>query len=205
MLRRIAVLAAIVTAPLAAQNPSAPGWFSVGKAGSKSAGVDSTVAFAGSASGYVMVSDSQWSGHGQMIRADDFLGKRVRLSAMLRTRNVSATGGGAGLWMRVDAKGGESAFDNMFTRGIRGTTEWTRVSVVLDVSPEASGIAFGMLLLSRGEAWVDDFTFESVGTDVPSTNTLPQPHEDPTRLRMQRLQYERLAAKPINLGFERRW
>ena len=70
--------------------------------------------------------------------------------------------------MRVDGNGGTLAFDNMQSRPIRGTTDWTLVSVVLDVPSDATGIAIGLLLSSPGEAWIDDASLEVVGTDVPT-------------------------------------
>ena len=87
---------------------------------------------------------------------------------VMKTRDVGGTG--AGLWMRVDGNGGALAFDNMMNRPVRGTTDWTRVSIVLDVPNDADGIALGMLLVSGGEAWVDDASFEIVGTDVALTS-----------------------------------
>lgn len=84
-------------------------------------------------------------------------GSRLRLSGKLRTRDVR---GHAALWMRVDdAKGNVLAFDNMFTRGISGTADWTECAIELDVPKAAHEIYFGILApISSGTAWYDDLS-----------------------------------------------
>jgi hypothetical protein len=87
-------------------------------------------------------------------------GGKARLSGWLKTKDV--TGGFGGLWLRID--GGEMSlgFDNMRDRGPRGTTEWTRYQVDLDVPQEAHAIAFGALLAGDGTVWVDDLALEAL-------------------------------------------
>jgi hypothetical protein len=57
---------------------------------------------------------------------------------------------------------GGTAFDNMSTRPILGTRDWTRFEVVLDIPASAIGLAFGFFLaglgsrgsmISRCETW----------------------------------------------------
>jgi hypothetical protein len=94
-------------------------------------------------------------------------GMHVRLSVNLRSEDVALW---AGLWMRVDGRDRPSiAFDNMVDRPIRGTTEWQRYSVVLDVAEEADRIAYGVLLGGAGKVWIENFTLEIVDRTVPLT------------------------------------
>jgi hypothetical protein len=103
----------------------------------------------------------------QMFMPVDFRGKRVRLSAWNRTENVEKW---CGLWMRVDGPDREYlAFDNMQSRPIVGSTDWTRYEVVHDCASNAGALAFGILLVGNGAAWLDDVAFDLVGNDVPST------------------------------------
>lgn len=103
----------------------------------------------------------------------DYLGKRVRMSAWVKTANVT---GWAGLWMRVDGAAGTSlAFDNMGKRPIKGTTDWTRYEVVLDVAPSAKNLAFGLLLAGPGQSWLNDLQFEMVDSSVAATDTAGGP------------------------------
>ena len=120
----------------------------------------------------------------QEILADDHRG-RVRLSGWIKTERVER--GWCGLWMRVDgANGRVLAMDNMVTRPIKGTTDWTRYQVVLDVSEHAAQISFGVIFHGTGAVWLDDVALELVGADVPVT--APAAAEKPR--------------KPQNLDFE---
>ncbi len=120
----------------------------------------------------------------QTCRVGEFLGKRVRLSAMTRSEGIEEW---AGLWFRVDGqRSGESlAFDNMQDRALTGTNDWFRHSIVLDVAMEAKRLAYGALLSGLGRLWVSDVRIEVVGDDVPSTSTWSSRSEDldePTNL-----------------------
>ncbi|MDE2500874.1 MAG: hypothetical protein KGL56_11855, partial [Alphaproteobacteria bacterium] len=79
----------------------------------------------------------------QEIAADKYIGKRLRLSAMLKTDDANH----AQLWMRMDGADGKMlGFYNMDDRPVTGTTDWKRYSVVLDVPEGTQDIAFGMFL-----------------------------------------------------------
>jgi hypothetical protein len=73
--------------------------------------------------------------------------------------------------MRVDGSDRQRslAFDNMQNRAVKGTTDWQRYDVVLDVAEEAGAIAFGILLSGRGQGWISGIRFEPVGRDVETT------------------------------------
>jgi hypothetical protein len=123
------------------------------------------------------------SGFGTAMKMDpaaDFIGKKVRLSAVVKGEDVR---GRAALWLRVDGeeKGTMLAFDNMHDRPLQGTFDWTRHEIVLPVSSQAHRIAYGLLLGGEGRTWVDGVTLEIVPDDVPVTGG-PKP--------------------PANLGFE---
>jgi serine/threonine protein kinase len=94
--------------------------------------------------------------------------KRLRMSARVTTQGVE---GRAGLWLRIDGLDGKStAFDNMDHRPIRGDTDLTRYEIVLDVDKQTTNIAYGFLFDGPGWGCVKDLRFESVGTDVPTTD-----------------------------------
>ena len=57
----------------------------------------------------------------------------------------------------------------MQQRAIKGTTDWTRYEIVLDVPDEAQRLAFGILLAGGGQVWMDDLKFEVVPTTVKTT------------------------------------
>lgn len=71
--------------------------------------------------------------------------------------------------MRVDKVPKQIAFDNMQGRPIKGTIDWKRYDVVLDVPQEATGIFFGVLLSGPGTVWLNGANFEVVGLNIPTT------------------------------------
>jgi hypothetical protein len=95
--------------------------------------VDTSTAHGGKASVSIKAKTSA-TGRGfetvaQAIRADEYRGRRVRLSGYLKTEGVE---GAAGFWMRVDGEGGAMlAFDNMSDRPATGTSDWKRYEVIL--------------------------------------------------------------------------
>ncbi len=103
----------------------------------------------------------------QQFGAQEYRGQRVRFSASVRADSVEKWGG---LWMRIDGdKSPAIAFDNMQSRPIRGTKNWNRYEVTLDVANDAAGIAFGMLLEGGGRLWMDDIKVDVVGNEVAVT------------------------------------
>ncbi len=175
---------------------------------------DLEVRHKGSASGYIKSVSSQPQGFGTMmqkIKADDYRGKRVRLVGYVKGENIAQY---AGLWLRVDGPGYILNFDNMENRPIKGTTDWKKYEVVLDVPEESIAIAFGILLGGEGQAWVDDLQLEVVGQDVPTTGYkgyserrrdefLKKAKDERARLEeADRAWAKNLPAKPVNLDFE---
>jgi hypothetical protein len=119
---------------------------------------------------------SSGAGFGTLMKSvpgDEYRGKRVRFSALVRSDDVAEW---AGLWMRVDEGANVVAFDNMQSRPIKGTTPWHTYQVVLDVPPEATRIAFGELVVSSGRLWMSHASVEVVGMDVPTTAHPITPH-----------------------------
>src|SRR3970282_2437960 len=124
------------------------------------AGVAPTTRRSGARSGFVRATGDAdaFATFMQMASAEEFRGKRVRLSGWTRTKDVS---GAAGLWMRMDTPRGMNGFDNMTDRPLRGSTAWTAVAVVLDAPADAYNVGFGLILSGAGgAAWVDDLRFD---------------------------------------------
>jgi len=134
-------------------------------------GIDKTMKHSGTASAVVFSKDKncekKWCTLMQMIKADAYKGKRTRLSAWVKTENVSNW---AGLWLRMDKAYRVSAFDNMGDRSIKGTTEWKQYEVVLNTDTACDDIAFGIIFMGAGKVWMDDVKLEIVGNNVPVTD-----------------------------------
>ena len=132
--------------------------------------IDRVVAHGGKTSGYIKSKVSEPKGFGslmQMFKADVYRGKRLRMSGYVKAEKVENW---AGLWMRVDGPENKLlSFDDMRNRSIKGTTDWRKYEIVLDVPENSTNIAFGILLVGNGQAWVDDLQFEAVENDVSTT------------------------------------
>ena len=124
----------------------------------------------------------------QQCLPDKYLGKRVRMSGSVKTKDVSDW---SGLWLRIDQKASTETlgFDNMHDgkkdRSIKGTTEWTKYEIVLDVPLNASNIAYGALLVGTGQLWFDNLNFEVVDNTVSTTGSGKDemmPNKEPVNL-----------------------
>lgn len=104
----------------------------------------------------------------QQFSAKNYLNKRIKLSAYLKSEEIKDWGG---IWFRIDGRNFEQLkFDNMQDRPVVGTNPWNYYSSVLDVPKESEILNFGFLLQGSGKLWADDFSFEIVDKDVPTTD-----------------------------------
>lgn len=113
----------------------------------------------------------------QQFKACDYIGKRIRFSAFIKTQNVAAW---CGLWMRINGVTANIVkLDNMQNRPIIGTNDWNYYSVVLDIPESSNVINIGVLLNGKGTIWMDHINFEVVDksvetTDVDLSSELPE-------------------------------
>lgn len=135
-------------------------------------GLDRKIFHKGTTSGYLKSTQVQsleeFATGMQQFKAKRYLGKRLKLSGFLTSKNVEQF---CAIWMRVDdALGDVLQFDNMSNRPITGDTEWNHYSIVLDIPENSAVIAFGVLLAGKGQVWMDELKFEIVDNKVPTTN-----------------------------------
>jgi hypothetical protein len=174
MIRRVRALAfGLLIVPSLAAAAVPQGWLLAGNdPKSYEATADAAVTHDGRKSGR-LASIAEPKGFGTLMQefaADDYRGKRLRLSAWVKVADV---GDWAGLWMRVDGPVNKSlAFDNMQNRALKGTKDWTRCEIVLDVPNEADGIFYGVLVSGAGKAWLSDLKFEIVDRSVAVTDQM---------------------------------
>jgi hypothetical protein len=115
--------------------------------------------------------DKKIDGFGTLMQdclPDKYLGKRVRMTGFMKSKDID---GWAGFWLRVDQTNSQKAlsFDNMQDRALKGTDDWKKYEIVLDVPAQASNLAYGALLYGTGQIWFNNLTFEIVDTSVPRT------------------------------------
>jgi hypothetical protein len=119
--------------------------------------------------GYVKSKESTADGAGALLRAiavDNYRGKRVRMSAFVKTTNVhDSIKGGAGLWF-LGVWDGAGVVDQIH---VKGTTGWKKYSIVVDISPYVFEITYGAFLHGAGQMWFKKIHFEIVDKTVPVT------------------------------------
>lgn len=98
-------------------------------------------------------------------------GKEIELRGFLKLKDVSD--GFAGLFLRIDGETGVLQFDNMQSREIKGSIDWTQYSIKLPLPEDGSKIVIGALLAGKGQLWVDDFQVLIDGKDISQAKARP--------------------------------
>lgn len=111
------------------------------------------------------ISKTEPSGFGtymQIYQPGKWAGKKLKMTGYIKTENIEDW---CGMWCRIDGdKEGESLdFDNMQDRPIKGTTDWKKYEITINVPTKASAIAYGVLVAGKGTAYFKDITFEEIG------------------------------------------
>ena len=151
------------------------GWFKAGNNPDKyKMGLDKQTFHIAPNSAFIESTDSKIKGFGTLMQtcsAENYLGKKIKMTGYVKSENVADW---AGLWLRVDEVNGtkvkELSFDNMGNRRIKGTTDWTKYEIVLDVPSNSSTLNFGALLDGKGKIWFDSITFEEVPNNTKNTS-----------------------------------
>ncbi|MFE8960991.1 hypothetical protein [Streptomyces iakyrus] len=168
----------------AGSNTLPKGWFVTGvRPEDYDFGIDTQVFHSGRASAFIQARPGarEFASLAQQFKATSYRGKRMCLSAMLKTTDVANW---AGLWFRVDdALHNVLEFDNtMDSRSLSGTQSWSRRDVVLDVPVEGATIYLGFILAGEGRVWCDGIIFEEVGLDKPVTRSVGNLLDHPENL-----------------------
>ena len=125
-------------------------------------GTDATGPEAGAMSGYLKAQVPDPLGFAdlrQEILAEDYLGKRVRLSGDIKTAGVEQH---AELYLRVVDRERTRANADRQQATFQGTQNWTRYETQIDVPADSVFILFGISLTGKGQVWVTNVQLESV-------------------------------------------
>lgn len=164
------------------------GWFKSGDSpNSYEMGIEKGAGQEGKNAATIKSIDEKTDGFATLMQKclpDKYYGKRIRMSGLMKSRDVIDR---AGFWLRVDQENSQESlsFDNMQDRSIKGTTDWKKYEIVVDVPTKASNIAYGALLVGTGQIWFTNLRFEIVDNSVPTTgkgNDHFLPHKEPTNL-----------------------
>jgi len=159
------------------QNQILPdGWFQWGNNYLMS--TDTTIKHSGNKSVLIQPSENRTSGSfgcsAYSIPAR-YKGEELELKAYMKHQDVSE--GTIGLMLRIDGSSGILQFDNMMSRNITGTSDWTLYSVRLPYPQNAKTIFIGAILSGKGKLWVDDFELLLDGVSIEKIKQI-EPKED---------------------------
>lgn len=168
------------------------GWHKAGDMPAKyEMGLDESVSNSGEGSAYIESKSNRITGFGTMMQtcmATEYIGERIKLTGHIKSENVDNW---AGMWLRIDPEKGydDLGFDNMQDRSIDGTMDWTKCEIVLDVPEESWTLNYGVLLSGTGKVWFDDFSFEIVDKNTPTTE-------------YSHVKSKTILDEPLNINFE---
>jgi hypothetical protein len=164
------------------------GWYKAGSNPDRyEIGIDKGAGIDGTNAATIRSEGTRVRGFGTLVQnlvPGNFAGKRLRMSGYIKTSEVSGWGG---FWLRIDGQKASDpyVFDNMSNRKIKGTTDWVKCEIIVDVPKKATNIAYGALLSGEGQLWFDDLSFEVVDNSVAATIPYPKenaPQNQPTNL-----------------------
>lgn len=97
------------------------------------------------------------------LSADDYKGKKVKLSGYFKTKNVP----NAFIWLW--SKDGEKNKLKEEDMTIQGSKEydWTPFEIITKIPEKSKTLSFGINLGKQGKMWVDDIKFEIVPNNTP--------------------------------------
>jgi RNA polymerase sigma factor (sigma-70 family) len=103
--------------------------------------------------------------HHEGFLADNYLGKRLRLSASVKTDDVKH------VTVVVELNGSREALRlrSVSAPVIRGTSDWTPYEIVFDVSNDTAFIKFSLHMMGAGRVWLDKADFAVVASTVAIT------------------------------------
>lgn len=88
--------------------------------------------------------------------------KKIGLTAFIKTKNVSKN---VGLWCQLlDKDNKQIGFSSLETERIfiKGTSEWTKYTVSLQLDTDVKKLLLGGFLKGTGQVWYDDFKIEDI-------------------------------------------
>ena len=125
-------------------------------------GTEPTGRHPGEMAGYLRAQIAQPTGFAdlrQAILADDFRGKRMRVSADLKTQDVQQQ---AGLYLRVVDPGKTKRPEEREQTTLQGTQEWAHYETRIEVPPESVFVLFGISLTGSGQVWATNIQVEAI-------------------------------------------
>jgi RNA polymerase sigma factor (sigma-70 family) len=112
----------------------------------------------------------------QAFLADEYRGKRLRLSCFLKTEHVeggpiegspkAAVKGSITLWLEVEGVNETLRQANAQEHALQGTHDWVRRELSVEVPQTSISVGLALVFLGRGQVWLSDVQLEVVDEDI---------------------------------------
>lgn len=141
-------------------------------------GLDREIKHGGKSAGFLASQDADYEQNHyasleQSLDATKYRGKRLRLSAFLKSKNVKKRG-----MLEVEVPDPYADLSDTFRQepSCVGTSDWKRYEIEFPVMAYAQVIEIRVHLHGAGQIWLDDLRLEVLGnSDDPRTAKLPAP------------------------------
>lgn len=101
----------------------------------------------------------------QSIDAEAYRGKRIRFETNAKVSGVQSW---TGLWLRIDSPDSPLlAYADTHRVNLRDDSDWTPLTIVIDVPETAGAIYLGLSQEGAGTSWFGPVTVETVDNKVP--------------------------------------
>src|ERR1700687_4146735 len=102
------------------------------------------------------------------IDAERYRGKRIRFATNAKVKGGE---GGTGSWVRItDQWSPFRAFSDTLEIQLKGDSDWTPLTIVIDVPKDALRVYFGLSQDGPGTSWFGPVSVEAVDDTVPLTS-----------------------------------
>ncbi len=132
-------------------------------------GIDTSMIHQGNPSFFLKTKEGASKGKGglqQAFLADEYRGKRLRLSSFLKTENVE---GGTALWIQIEGVNETLRPANAQEHVLQGTHGWVRRELSVEVPQESISVVLGLTLVGRGHIWLSDVRLEVVDENTSAS------------------------------------
>lgn len=162
-------------------------------------GLDKSVFKSGDKSVFIESNKNKIEGFGTVMQtcdANNYLGKKIKMTGYIKTENVNDW---SGMWLRIDPKSGKNplGFDNMQNRSLKGTTDWTKCEIVLDVPNSSATLNYGALISGTGKIWFDNVSIEIIGESSANT-TEKKLLTEPSNIDFEEVGFEEVQGEKID-------
>jgi hypothetical protein len=137
-------------------------------------GIDTNMVYQGKPSFFIKTKEGDSKGKyvlQQAFLADEYRGKRLRLSGFLKTEHVegfSKEHGGTTLWLQIQGVNETLRQANAQEHAL-GTHDWVRRELEVEVPQTSISVGLALVFLGRGQVWLSDVQLEVVDENTSAS------------------------------------